>query len=218
MQQREDNEAESEKKESVEKEEQQNKQIRDMGQVILNENSNKYKVELLTIIGEVEGHESAPSHSKTTKYEHVLPKLAMIEDDKSVDGLLVLLNTVGGDVEAGLAIAEMIASFKRAHSVPGTWRRSLHWCSHGCICRLFFCSSQCHHGDPPCSHKWHVYWRRPVLPQHGENPGPDHHLHFQSHSHVPGKTGRTNAGHYAAGKRCGNYVRRSGGSERRSNR
>lgn len=114
MQQREDNEAESEKKESVEKEEQQNKQIRDMGQVILNENSNKYKVELLTIIGEVEGHESVPSHSKTTKYEHVLPKLAMIEDDKSVDGLLVLLNTVGGDVEAGLAIAEMIASL----SVP----------------------------------------------------------------------------------------------------
>ena len=114
MQQREDNEAESEKKESVEREEQQNKQIRDMGQVILNENSNKYKVELLTIIGEVEGHESAPSHSKTTKYEHVLPKLAMIEDDKSVDGLLVLLNTVGGDVEAGLAIAEMIASL----SVP----------------------------------------------------------------------------------------------------
>ena len=114
MQQREDNEAESEKKESVEKEEQQNKQIRDMGQVILNENSNKYKVELLTIIGEVEGHESAPSHSKTTKYEHVLPKLAMIEDDESVDGLLVLLNTVGGDVEAGLAIAEMIASL----SVP----------------------------------------------------------------------------------------------------
>lgn len=75
MQQREDNEAESEKKESVEKEEQQNKQIRDMGQVILNENSNKYKVELLTIIGEVEGHESAPSHSKTTKYEHVIAEM-----------------------------------------------------------------------------------------------------------------------------------------------
>lgn len=102
------------KKENIEKEEQQNKLIRDMGQVTLNENPNKYKVELLTIIGEVEGHESAPSHSKTTKYEHVLPKLAMIEDDESVDGLLVLLNTVGGDVEAGLAIAEMIASL----SVP----------------------------------------------------------------------------------------------------
>ncbi len=101
-------------RENMEKEDQQNKQIRDMGQITLNENSRQYKVELLTIIGEVEGHESAPSHSKTTKYEHVLPKLAMIEEDDSVDGLLVLLNTVGGDVEAGLAIAEMIASL----SVP----------------------------------------------------------------------------------------------------
>ena len=101
-------------RENLEKEDQQNRQIRDMGQITLNENSRKYKVELLTIIGEVEGHESAPSHSKTTKYEHILPKLAMIEEDDSVDGLLVLLNTVGGDVEAGLAIAEMIASL----SVP----------------------------------------------------------------------------------------------------
>ena len=81
-----------------------------MGQVVLNSNSRKHKVELLTIIGEVEGHESAPSHSKTTKYEHVLPKLAIIEDDEEIEGLLILLNTVGGDVEAGLAIAEMIAS------------------------------------------------------------------------------------------------------------
>ena len=58
----------------------------------------------------MEGHESAPSQSKTTKYEHVLPKLALVEDDEEIEGLLVLLNTVGGDVEAGLAIAEMIAS------------------------------------------------------------------------------------------------------------
>ena len=95
---------------NLEKENQQNEQIRDMGQVILDQNEKKHRVELLTIIGEVEGHESAPAHSKTTKYEHVLPKLAMIEDDRNVDGLLILLNTVGGDVEAGLAIAEMIAS------------------------------------------------------------------------------------------------------------
>ena len=112
--QKEQQQEKAEKKENLDQEEQQNKQIRDMGQVTLHENSKRYKVELLTIIGEVEGHESAPSHSKTTKYEHVLPKLAMIEDDESVDGLLVLLNTVGGDVEAGLAIAEMIASL----SVP----------------------------------------------------------------------------------------------------
>ena len=90
-----------------------NEQIKDMGQVVLNSNSRKHKVELLTIIGEVEGHESAPSHSKTTKYEHVLPKLAIIEDDEEIEGLLILLNTVGGDVEAGLAIAEMIAGMKK---------------------------------------------------------------------------------------------------------
>lgn len=88
----------------------QNEQIKEMGQVLLEHNPRKHKVELLTIIGEVEGHESAPSHSKTTKYEHVLPKLAIMEDDEEIEGLLILLNTVGGDVEAGLAIAEMIAS------------------------------------------------------------------------------------------------------------
>ena len=62
-----------------------NEQIKDMGQVVLNSNSRKHKVELLTIIGEVEGHESSPSHSKTTKYEHVLPKLAIIEDDEEIE-------------------------------------------------------------------------------------------------------------------------------------
>ncbi len=64
----------------------------------------------MTIIGEIEGHENAPGNSKTTKYEHVLPKLAELESSKDVGGLLVVLNTQGGDVDAGLAIAEMIAS------------------------------------------------------------------------------------------------------------
>ena len=68
---------------------------------------------LLSVIGEIEGHECLPSTSKTTKYEHVLPKLAAIEDDDSVDGVLLLLNTMGGDVESGLAIAEMIASLSK---------------------------------------------------------------------------------------------------------
>ncbi len=102
--------SEEKKREEHETEEAVNGEIQEMGQVMLEENSGRHRIHLLTIIGEVEGHESAPSHSKTTKYEHVLPKLAMIEDDRKVDGLLVLLNTVGGDVEAGLAIAEMIAS------------------------------------------------------------------------------------------------------------
>ena len=107
-------EEENRKQENQEQEnnaqESKNQQIKEMGQAVLNGNSRNHKVELLTIIGEVEGHESAPSHSKTTKYEHILPKLAIIEDDEEIEGLLILLNTVGGDVEAGLAIAEMIAS------------------------------------------------------------------------------------------------------------
>ena len=99
-----------EEKQQIEKEDRQNDQIKEMGQVILDKNSGKRRVELLTIIGEVEGHDSAPAQSKTTKYEHVLPNLALVEDDEDIEGLLILLNTVGGDVEAGLAIAEMIAS------------------------------------------------------------------------------------------------------------
>ncbi len=85
-------------------------QIEEFGQVTLEENGEKKKIHLLTIIGEVEGHENASGNSKTTKYDHLLPKLAQIEDDSSIEGLLVLLNTSGGDVDAGLAIAEMIAS------------------------------------------------------------------------------------------------------------
>ena len=98
------------KQQELDTQKEQDEQIRETGQLTLDQNKRKHRIELLTIIGEVEGHDSAPSQSKTTKYEHVLPKLALIEDDKDVDGLLILLNTVGGDVEAGLAIAEMIAS------------------------------------------------------------------------------------------------------------
>ena len=65
------------------------------------------------MIGEIEGHECLSSNTKTTKYEHVLPKLAEIEDSDQVDGVLVLLNTVGGDVESGLAIAEMLSSLSK---------------------------------------------------------------------------------------------------------
>lgn len=67
----------------------------------------------LTIIGQIEGHQVLPENLKTTKYEHVLPLLAGIEESDEIDGLLLLLNTVGGDIEAGLAIAEMIAGMKK---------------------------------------------------------------------------------------------------------
>lgn len=87
----------------------QQEQIRESGELILDENKEKHKIFLLNIIGEIEGHECLASNLKTTKYEHVLPQLAQIEDGCEVDGLLILIHTVGGDVEAGLAIAEMIA-------------------------------------------------------------------------------------------------------------
>ena len=95
----------------------------------------KTNIYLLSIIGEVEGHESLGERTKATRYEHILPALARAEEDKSIDGLLILLNTVGGDVEAGLAI-----------ECPA--RR----CS-----RLFADRAECHHGHSPGAYKRHVH-------------------------------------------------------------
>lgn len=73
----------------------------------------KHRIHCLTIIGEIEGHNVLPEQSKTTKYEHVIPQLVAIEESEEIEGLLVILNTVGGDVEAGLAIAELISGMKK---------------------------------------------------------------------------------------------------------
>ena len=86
-------------------------QVIDLGSDITR--SSKGNIYTLTIIGQVEGHQVLPETAKTTKYEHVLPLLAGIEESEEIDGLLLLLNTVGGDIEAGLAIAEMIAGMKK---------------------------------------------------------------------------------------------------------
>lgn len=85
--------------------------IKEMGSIITN--SNGKRVYCLTIIGQIEGHDILPPENKTTKYEHVIPRLVATEEDKNIDGMLILLNTVGGDVEAGLAIAELIAGMKK---------------------------------------------------------------------------------------------------------
>lgn len=69
-------------------------------------------IHCLTIIGQIEGHYILPSQNKTTKYEHVIPQLVAIEESKEIEGLLIILNTVGGDVEAGLAIAELLSTMK----------------------------------------------------------------------------------------------------------
>ncbi len=97
----------------IEKQQMKGEVIDASGQLEIKNNKEKGKIYLLSIIGEVEGHDTLPANSKTTKYEHVLPRLAEIEESNDYTGVLVLINTVGGDVESGLAIAEMIASLSK---------------------------------------------------------------------------------------------------------
>lgn len=104
---------ENDKPSKQEREEHQDDRIEQTGQLTLDENGDKQSIHLLSIIGEVEGHENLSGNAKTTKYEHILPRLAAIEDSSDIKGVLVLLNTMGGDVEAGLAIAEMLASLSK---------------------------------------------------------------------------------------------------------
>lgn len=85
--------------------------IEDMGSTVIR--TERGTIHTLTIIGQIEGHQVLDATTKTTKYEHVLPLLAAVEESDDVDGLLVLLNTVGGDIEAGLAIAELISGMKK---------------------------------------------------------------------------------------------------------
>lgn len=88
----------------------QTQQIEQVGHVSIK--NSKHLIHCLTIIGEVEGHYILPPQNKTTKYEHIMPALVAIEQDTSIEGLVIIINTVGGDVEAGLAIAELIAGMK----------------------------------------------------------------------------------------------------------
>lgn len=105
--------AEEKKSTQIEREQHQDERIEKTGQATLDENSQMDDIHLISIIGEIEGHDNLNNNSKTTKYEHILPSLAAIEDSSAIRGVLVLLNTMGGDVEAGLAIAEMIASLSK---------------------------------------------------------------------------------------------------------
>ena len=108
--------------------EQEDQAIRENGSLKLTGKSGKHGIRLLTIIGEIEGHDAVSGNTKATKYEHLLPRLAEAEEDEDTEGVLILLNTLGGDVEAGLAIAEMIASLSKptvslvlggSHSIGG---------------------------------------------------------------------------------------------------
>lgn len=87
--------------------------IQQLGQTNVPQMGQDSKIHCLTIIGQIEGHLQLPPQNKTTKYEHVIPQIVAIEQNSNIEGLLVILNTVGGDVEAGLAIAEMLSSLSK---------------------------------------------------------------------------------------------------------
>lgn len=128
----------------------------------------------LTIIGQIEGHQAQPETIKTTKYEHVLPLLATIEESEDIDGLLLLLNTVGGDIEAGLAIAELIAGMRKpsvslvlggGHSIghpAGRFGQEEHDRPDG------------QHDDPPCAHERRRCRRTGDLSLFSAHSGADH--------------------------------------------
>lgn len=105
-------EAEAEQQ-KIKNEEAREERIKETGQVLLEDGRKGAHIHLISIIGEIEGHENLSGNTKTTKYEHILPKLAEIEDSGEVDGVLVMINTVGGDVSCGLALAEMISSLSK---------------------------------------------------------------------------------------------------------
>lgn len=105
---------ENSREEKLDMEKQRDERIEQTGQLTLERHGEADQaIHMISIIGEIEGHDNLSSSSKTTKYEHILPQLAAIEDSSKIEGLLILLNTMGGDVEAGLAIAEMIASLSK---------------------------------------------------------------------------------------------------------
>ena len=157
----------------------------------------KHLIHCLNIIGQVEGHNVLPEDTKTTKYEHVLPALVAIEQDRSIEGLLILLNTMGGDVEAGLAIAEVIAGMQ-------TPTVSLVVGGGHSIGIPLAVSADVSLIVPSASMTVHLLFK---------NSRAYHRLHHQPQPHLQGSAGKHDAEHTGNGNRYGNgHLRcRSGG-------
>ena len=205
---------ETEKNADLKKEERS--QIVDLGSDMTR--SEKGNIYTLTIIGQIEGHQVAPETVKTTKYEHVLPLLAGIEESDDVDGLLLLLNTVGGDIEAGLAIAEMIAGMKKptvslvlggGHSIGiplgGVHQKVLHH-PHG------------QHDGAPGADDGASGGRAPDLPVFSADSGTDRGFRHGDFHKYPGKVGALHDGNRGDGHGSGHYPLRQGGRGFRADR
>ena len=170
-----------ENKESREEREEIREEIKETGTLCLENDKHHHKIQMIAIIGEIEGHEALSGNTKSTKYEHIIPKLAQVEDDEETEGVLILLNTLGGDVEAGLAIAEMIASLSKpsvslvlggSHSIGGPLAVS---------------------ADYSGPFQWNVYRGLSKLSKYGTYTRPYNQLYFKTFKYKSGKTGRTNA-------------------------
>ena len=122
-------------------------QIVDMGSSTIK--TERGTIHTLTIVGQIEGHQILPPTAKTTKYEHVMPLLAAVEESDEVDGLLVLLNTVGGDIEAGLGIAELIASMSKPTVSLVLGGRALHRRAPGRVGQDLIYRARGGHDHPP---------------------------------------------------------------------
>lgn len=151
--------------------EEKRNEMKETGSMKLDSNNRKHNVRLLTIIGEVEGHEAVSGNTKATKYEHLLPMLTEVEDSEEIDGLLILLNTMGGDVEAGLSIAEMIASISK----PTVSRQSFYRRTAGSGGRLLIYRPERNYDHTSGQIKWHVYWSTAKSPKYD----PDSKTHYR---------------------------------------
>ena len=169
------------------KQSEEREQIKEMGSLDLGTNKQKDRIKLLTIIGEIEGHEAVSGNTKATKYEHLLPVLAEIEDSEEIDGLLVLLHTLGGDVEAGLSIAEMIASLSKPTVSACSWRQPFYRRTACSISQIFFYCSKRHDGCSSGAYERHVYRRGTEPSQYAENTGSDHPIPFRSFENESGE-------------------------------
>ena len=127
-------------------------QIRETGSLDLEQGEGKHKIRLLTIIGEIEGHESVAGSTKATKYEHLLPMLAEIEDSDEIEGLLILLNTLGGIIHC-----RDDRFLEQTHCIPGAGRKPFHRRAFGCGGKIFLYRTKRHHDYPSCALKWNVY-------------------------------------------------------------
>lgn len=110
----------------------------------------------MTIIGEIEGHQLSAQNAKTTKYEHMIPTLAKVEQDESIKGILILINTIGGDVECGLAIAELIASLSKP-TVSLVLEEVIRSSTACCGSRSFFYCEKCNNDDSSSEKFWNIY-------------------------------------------------------------